>query len=375
MNKVLHVLVYVFLALAGAGLFFELQLNSKRSLLTDRNKLQEDCLVKIASTIEKEEPAKDTSVSVLKDVSPVEDKPVDSPEMNNVLEEYDGALDQTRNGNDVTFAWGENERQQLRAVYVLDPEGKPVMDGSEPLKRGPGTEQELLDKLLEAAKAQRSRLNTTREALAKLRAKLEEQVKEINEMKPAARQDKMTITQQKQKIADGEKLLEKTQDELRQTRSEKDELNSEIASKNDEIQKKDEEITDLNEKLAKSKELVDNLRKMLQASIQTQGSQSATSAGTAVASLPVGDKGKIIDVDNETMFAVVQFTDEAMKELKGNDLSKPLPVLDLGVKRDGKFVGRIKLRQEVKGKNYVVCDILGSWSQDKVAEDDVVFAD
>ena len=31
MNKVLHVLVYVFLALAAAALYFELQLNSKRS--------------------------------------------------------------------------------------------------------------------------------------------------------------------------------------------------------------------------------------------------------------------------------------------------------------------------------------------------------
>lgn len=31
MNKLLHVLVYVFLALAAAALFFELQLNSKRA--------------------------------------------------------------------------------------------------------------------------------------------------------------------------------------------------------------------------------------------------------------------------------------------------------------------------------------------------------
>ena len=375
MNKVLHVLVYVFLVLAGAGLFFELQLNSSRDLLTDRNRLQEDYLVKIAKTIEKEDPAKDSSIEVKKDVSAVEDKPVDAPEMSNVLEDYDGALEQTRNGDDVTFAWGENERRQLRSVYVLDAEGKPVMDGSEPLMRGPGTEQELLDKLFEAAKAQQSRLNTTRAALADLRAKLAEQVKEINEMKPAARQDKMTITQQKQKIADGEKQLEKVQDDLRQVRGQIDELNGEIASKNDEIQKKDEEIADQSEKLAKNKELIDNLRKMLQAAIQTQGSQSAASAGTAVSSLPVGDKGKIIDVDNETMFAVVQFTDEAMKELKGNDLSKPLPVLELGVKRNGKFIGRVKLRQEVKGKTYVVCDILGAWEQDKMAEDDVVFAD
>ena len=108
MNKVLHVLVYVFLVLAAAGLYFELQLNSSRSLLTDRNRLQEDCLVKLARTIEKDDPAKDSSIEVKKDVSAIEDKPVDSPEMSNVLEDYNGALEQTRMGDDVTFNWGEH---------------------------------------------------------------------------------------------------------------------------------------------------------------------------------------------------------------------------------------------------------------------------
>ena len=40
MNKALHVLVYFFLVLAGTGLFFEIQLNAKRALLTDRNRMQ-----------------------------------------------------------------------------------------------------------------------------------------------------------------------------------------------------------------------------------------------------------------------------------------------------------------------------------------------
>ena len=61
MNKVLHVLVYVFLALAAAALWFELQLNAKRSELTDRNRVQEDYLVKIARTVEKVEPDKNAS--------------------------------------------------------------------------------------------------------------------------------------------------------------------------------------------------------------------------------------------------------------------------------------------------------------------------
>ena len=48
MNKVLHVLVYVFLALASAALFFELQLNKKRDELTDRDSAVLDELLKKA---------------------------------------------------------------------------------------------------------------------------------------------------------------------------------------------------------------------------------------------------------------------------------------------------------------------------------------
>lgn len=381
MNKVLHVLVYVFLTLAAAALYFELQLNAKRALLTDRNRLQEDYIVKIARTIEKGDPAKDTSLEIKKDTSPVEARLVDSPDMSNVLEDYNSALEQTRTGDDETYKWGENERRQLRMVYATDVNGEPLMDGNQPLMRGPGTEDELLSRLFESAKAQQARLNTTRAALADLRAKLEATVTEINRLKPEARQDKVTIADLKAKVAEFEKERDRAQGDVTKVKSQIDELNGEIASKNDEIQRKDEEIEAKNDEIAKAKQLNENLRKMLQTSIQTQGGAAAADAGTAVSSLPAGDKGKVVEADNEKMFAIVEFSAEALKELKGEDLSKPLPALDLGIKRvsaqnpTGDFIGRIRLRQEVKGKPYVICDILGAWEQDKLNEGDVVFAD
>ena len=375
MNKVLHVLVYVFLALAAAALYFELQLNSKRALLTDRNRLQEDYLVKIARTIEKSDPTKDLSLEIKKDTSPVEARLVDSPDMSNVLEDYNSALEQTRTGDDVTYKWGENERRQLRAVYATDADGNPLMDGSQPLMRGPGTEDEILNRLFESAKAQQARLNTTRAALSDLRAKLEATVTEINRLKPEARQDKVTITELKEKMASFEKDRERIQGEVTKAKSQVDELNGEIASKNDEIQRKDEEIEAKNEEIAKAKQLNEKLQKMLQASIQTQGSASAAGAAAAVTSVSQGEKGKIVVADNEKMFAIVAFSDEAMKELKGNDLSKALPLLEFGVKRGDTFVGKVSLRQEIKGKPYVICDILGAWEQDKLSVGDVVFAD
>ena len=375
MNKVLHVLVYVFLALAAAALYFELQLNAKRALLTDRNRLQEDYLVKIARTIEKGDPAKDTSLEIKKDASPVEARLVDSPDMSNVLEDYNGALEQTRTGDDVTYKWGENERRQLRMVYATDVNGEPLMDGNQPLMRGPGTEDELLNRLFESAKAQQARLNTTRAALSDLRAKLEATVTEINKLKPEARQDKVTITELKEKMASFEKDRERVQGDVTKAKSQVDELNGEIASKNDEIQRKDEEIEAKNEEIAKAKQLNEKLQKMLQESVQTRGSASAASATAAVTTVSQGEKGKIVVADNEKMFAIVAFSDEAMKELKGKDLSNALPLLEFGVKRGDAFVGKVSLRQEIKGKPYVICDILGAWEQDKISVGDVVFAD
>ena len=378
MNKLLHVLVYVFLVLAGAALFFELDLNKKRTELTDRNRLQEDYFIRVAKTIEKAEPAKDAAFEIKKDNSPVEARLVDSPDMENILEEYPAPLEQA---NLETYNWdNQADKQQLRTVYVLDFEGKPVMDGNEFLKRGKGTEDELLGKLFESAKAQQSRLNSTRAALTDLRSKLEGVVNELNKLKPIARQDKVTIVEKEEKIAKLEGEKTELENQITKIKSQIDELNTEITSLKDEVTSAKDETERAKEEVAKSKKVIESLRQMLKESIQSQGA-AAASGGAAVTSLPAGDKGKIVEADNENMFAIVEFSEEALKELKGENLKDPLPLLELGVKRPGfkgeagEFIGRIRLRQEVKGKPYVICDILGAWEQDKIAPNDIIFAD
>ena len=379
MNKLLHVLVYVFLALAGAALFFELDLNKKRTELTDRNRMQEDYFIRVAKTIEKVEPAKDAAFEIKKDNSPVEARLVDSPDMENVLEEYPAPLEQA---NLETYNWdNQADKQQLRTVYVLDFEGKPVMDGNEFLKRGKGTEDELLGKLFESAKAQQSRLNSTRAALTDLRGKLEGVVNELNKLKPIARQDKVTIVEKEEKIAKLEGEKTELENQITKIKSQIDELNTEITSLKDEVAAAKDETEHAKEEVAKSKKVIESLRQMLKESIQSQGAAAASGGGAAVTSLPAGDKGKIVEADNENMFAIVEFSEEALKELKGENLKDPLPLLELGVKRPGfkgeagEFIGRIRLRQEVKGKPYVICDILGAWEQDKIAPNDIIFAD
>lgn len=377
MNKALHVFVYLFLILAGVALFFEMQLNDKRRLLTDRNRIQENYIVQIAGTIEKEAPEK-KSAELSKDVQQVEAKVVDMPETENILEDYEAQLEMQSLD---TFQWGLPEREQLRNVYVYTFDGKIQMDGDRPLMEGPGTEDELLKNLLKACMAQRSRLDTTREALAKLHEKLDKEVAEINKMKPEMRQDKVTIVEKNEKIAKLEGDKADLENQIVKIKAQIDELNAEITSLKDEVVTAHDETDAAKEDLLKANKLNEQLKKLLQEALAQVAGGTRTGAGVAVSSVPAGDKGKIVDVDNESMFATVEFTPEAMKELKGNDLSHPLPAMEFGVKRAGfkgeagEFVGRIRLRQEVPGQNYIICDILTSWEQDKLKPNDVVFAD
>jgi len=375
MNKALHVLVYVFLALAAAALYFELQLNAKRALLKDRNQMQEDYIIRIAKTIEKADPAKAAAPELKLDASPVEAKLVDSPDMENVLDEYNAHLEQA---NLETYSWDAmNVREELRQVYVTDPEGNPMMDAGEPLRRG-SPEDKLLGSLFDSAKAQQARLNSTRAELAALRGKLEKIVNELNALKPAARQDKVTILEKNEKITKVEAEKSELENQITKKNAEVEELNTTITSLRDEVTTAKDETEAKKDELDKATKLVAQPKKRLMESISSKGNESAKGA---ITSLSAGDKGKIVEADNENMFAVVALGEDALKELKGENLDKPLPLIELGVKRAGhqgeagEFVGRIRLRQEIKGKPYVICDILAAWEQDKLQADDTVFAD
>ena len=378
MNKALHVFVYFFLVLTGAALWFEFQLYQKRELLTERNHIQEEFLIKIAGTVEKEEPNKEAVAEIKKDVSPVEAKIVDAPETENVLEDYKFYLEQQQLP---TYNWNTvKDREELRMVYVYDSEGKIEMDGNRPRTWGPGTEHDKLEAFLKACSDQLAKLNTTRAELAILHGKLNDVVEELNALKPVARQDKVTIVEKNEKIAKLESEKADLENQIVKIKAQIDELNAEITSLKDEVVTAHDETEAAKEDLEKSQKLVENLKKLLAEAMKQLNSGTRTEIG-GITSVPAGDKGKIIEADNDNMFAIVEFTPEAMKQLKGDDLSRPLPVIEFGVKRAGfqgeagEFVGRIRLRQEIAGKNYIICDILTNWEQDKLQANDVIFAD
>ena len=380
MNKALHALVYVILAVSAASLYFEYNLYGKKELLKDRNRQLEDTLATLSKTIEKVDPAKPASVEeARKDVSPIEAKAVESPETENLLEDYPQQLEEQ---NLEKVNWKDAERIQSRQLYKLDGEGNKIPDAANPgdfVKKGPGTAQEVLDKLVDRAKAQQTALNNTRAELATTRTKLQNLVTAYNKLPPEMRQDKITIEEKKKQIADLEAKKAELEDNISKLKTQIEDLNSEIKSVKEELQTQKDETESVKEELAKKEKVVDQLKKLLQeAKNQQMGSGHQSAAGTNVTA---GNKGKIVDINAQFMYAVIEFTDDAMKELLGPERNGILPQLEMGIRRKGfagpagEFVGRVRLRQGVAGKNLVIADVLGDWQQAEAKKGDDVFAE
>ena len=385
MNKALHLVVYLILIAAVAALVFEKSLFDKRALLGDRNRMLEDYIVKIANTIEKADaPRSMVAPEAKKDVSPIEARQIDSPEMSNLLEEYNAQLEA---GNLETFKWDTSQvRLQLRQLYYLE-NGQTVPDVAnynKPMTKGKGTMAELLDQLLERAKAQQASLNTTRSALAELRGKFEAEVSDYNKLKPEVRAAKVNEDELKQKVSQVNQEKMVLEEQLTKLKSRVEEQSGEITSLKDEVSTAKDETAVAKEECAALEKKVQQLQKLMQQMAQQQ-SQSAgapvAGGASAVTSLPAGNKGKVADVNNKLMFCVIEFSDEAMDQMIGSARNTALPALTLGVLRKGfkgaagEFIGKIRLRQSVAGKNFVIADILGDWSQAPMEKGDVIFAE
>ena len=84
-------------------------------------------------------------------------------------------------------------------------------------------------------------------------------------------------------------------------------------------------------------------------------------------------------VDDKLKFVVVDLSDAAMTELIGEQRDRPMPQIEMMVRRtgfksaSGEFITRIKFRQVLRQKNLVVADILIDWQQAPVEVNDVVF--
>ena len=376
MGKLLRVLVYVILVLSVVALVFANLLFGKREVLTKRNSVLEDQIVKLAKTIELQDAPDAPAPEVQKDISEVSDRELATPEKESVLEGYAVKLEQQ---NLPTIDFGSNDkRKQLRNYYAMGSDGKPVIDSldNKPAVKGPGSMQELLDQLFDRAKAQQTTLNKTRAALAKIREQLATAVNDGNKLKTDGRATKKELkaTHEQVTALQGEK--ETLEARVTKLTAEKKELAAEAAEAKSEAEKLNEEKVTLTDQLAKAKENNEELKKRISGKATNASSEQG---GVAATAMTAGDKGKIIESNDELKFVIIDFGSDAMVELLGADRQGQLPQLEMNVRRTGRqsaageFVTRIKLRQAVRGKNLVVADILSDWQQATVEKGDVVF--
>ena len=311
-------------------------------------------------------------------ISEVSDRELANPEKESVLEGYAAKLEQQ---NLPTLDYGSTEmRKQLRSYYVLDAENKPVPDplDNKPMTKGPGSMQELLDQLFERAKAQQATLNKTRAELSKVVGLLTAAVNDVNKLKADGRTTKKELKEAREQITALQGEKEALESRVAKLTAEKKELTAERDDAKAETETLREEKVTLTEELANAKKMNEDLKKRLKGG--TTPGVSGTGDGTVnVTALTAGDKGKIIEANDELKFVIIDFTDDAIAEMLGPERQTQLPQLEMNVRRTGRqsaageFVTRIKLRQAVRGKNLVVADILTDWQQVTVEKGDVVF--
>jgi len=370
MNTLLRVLVIVIALLGVTALVFASLNFDKRQLLLNRNSALVDQVRSLAKTIEAQD-ARDEGVALAtrKDISDVTDLVLDNPDRKDIFENYPVWLETQ---NLPTLNFDSDERQmQLNSFYAYE-DGKIKMghDGKR-VSRGPGTMQELLDQLLTRSTAQRSTLDKTRAELSKMRELATENVDELNRLKQASRVVRRDLTTAKGEIAQLETDKAGLERNVARLTSDKRELEAQVADAKDQVETLQERevglMSDLERAAARIREL------------EARRPDRTDRVLESVAQLSTGDKGKVIESNDEYKFAIIEFSPDAMVEIFGADREKQLPPLDMSIRRlgrssaSGDFVTKIKLRHSVKDKNLVVADILTDWQQSPVEKGDVVF--
>lgn len=380
MGKLLRVLVVVILVLGGLALTMSILLFGRRELLIGRTWTLEEQLIRIAKTIEAQDPADQPQLGLPgRDVSPVTSRELDNPELSTFWDTYVHKLEQD---NLPTIDIGTQEKRlQLRSFYQYQagPDGKlrKVIDplSGKPSTKGVGTMSELLEQVFERAKAQNALLNRVRAELKKVRGELADAITELNAVKKQGRTDKKIIDGLRADVArleDEKRMLERKIERLEQ---EKKDLTAELAEAKAEIAKQAEEIESLKKTVGTmDKEIRRLLGIINKPVVGVDGQPSSLNL-----KLSPGDKGRVVSADGQLKFVVIELSDAFMIEMLGPGRDGPLPQIEMMVRRPGmksaagEFVSRIRLKQVIRDQNLIVADTLIDWEQVPLEKGDVVF--
>ncbi|MEG1552741.1 MAG: hypothetical protein RR417_04220 [Kiritimatiellia bacterium] len=367
MNIVLRILVIVTLLLNGVALWFATSLYGKRNLLIDRNEAFDNFTATLAQTFEAEEAKHENTAAghEARDISPVTLATADiTPDKSDFWESYKQELEKI-DGKNYSIA---DKRSDLAEVYILNAEGKPERDArGAPVKDGAPMAL-LLAEIQKKAMEQRSRLNTVRGELTKVRTELEDAIVELNGVKKDARQSLKTIQAKEEQIAALEADKARLESEKAALEEEKATLENEKAALQADYDKIEEELESAKAEIEKLKATIEK--------IVVQGTGGKSDSAAAVANVSAGVKGKITRVNNEYNYCLVEVDDTVLAELIGEDGSRPLPELELLVRRPGAdqgVLGKIRLRTITKDIKTIVCDILSGWKQGEIQKGDEAF--
>lgn len=370
MNTLLRILVIITLLLNGVALWFANALYGKRELLIDRNIVLEDFIVTVAKTFEAEDaPHENTAGNhEARDISAVTLATADiTPDRSDFWETYNEELEKMDNKSYSI----DGRRYDLQEIYVLDSEGKPVMDRTgKPTKEGAPMDV-LLKEVQQKALDQRARINKVRGELTKVRTELEDTIAELNTVKKEGRESLKTIAARDETIAGLESDKARLEEEKTALEEEKTILEDEKSSLQADLDKTQE---DLDTVIAER----DQLKATIEKIIQTGGAQKGGSASSAaVANVAAGVKGTIARVDNEYNFCIVKVSDETINELLGENRDRELPAVELLVRRagdaNGTVLGKVRIRTITAEANALLCDILSDWKQEDLKVGDEVF--
>jgi len=367
MGKLLKVLTVIILLLSVAAFVMGLSNFKKRELLIGRTQALEEKIIQISMTLEEKEPVFDgISNYPERDIDEVSDRQLESPNRSDFWSDYNESLEVT--GTPPLDLRGEPSRIQLRTYYQLDSEGKVVLDiQKRPRTAGPGTMEELLDKVLDRAGAQLRRLNATRAQLRLARQELVSVIEMLNEEKRVHRSDLQSIAKLKQEIDQQKLKIRDLETQISRLEREKSELNDSINELRVTVAEKDEQLVAYDVQVKRLNLEIDRL------SMMDRSGDKGSGVVEGAVQLTAGIKGSVAHVNKEWAYVLVKLTPEAAAEIKAGGTFSPVEMMvHRKTAEDEVIVTRLRIITPPNKDNVVIADNMYGWEQMPVEAGDIV---
>jgi len=378
MGTLLKVLTVLILLLSIFAFVMGLSLFDKREELLGRTQALEEKIRQIAGTIETSPPAAtdENFFSTGYDVSRVDDRVNDDPELNNFWDSYKAGLE--NRSPDQFNLNTEANRAKLRTYWRMVPhETEPgrMVVYKDPTTReksntGKDTMDELLRDVLDKAQKQLARLNDTRAQLINVRQEFETVIGLFNEEKKAHRRSKVEITRLNGVITRLEGTVAALEQDKARLERQVRELQDTVADKEATIKKHVDTIQDLDIQVKKQAEEITRLRDII--NLKTGVNRS----GVTISDLKLspGEKGRIISIEKDLAFVVIQLNDTARSELIADGTFAAGTELMVYRKEGGKdiIVSRIRLTNPPNSSNLSIAEIVYGWTQVPIKEGDLI---